>query len=107
MSVLQDLYGSDIESLEVARIWVENALGITLAAHDSLYRGGDYYRWDGPGGEELVLQINSDGEEPAYQESKLHNPRILLFVKSPREPERTRSALTAEGKFVFLERSEM
>lgn len=49
MERFSDLYGFSGLDLEAARTCLEEALNIRLTAHESLYRGGDYYSLDEPG----------------------------------------------------------
>lgn len=81
MSELQeDTFGWRHITLEVVARQVSAALGVPLELHDSSFRGGDYYRWDGTHGEELILQSNvldADGI-PDVEEFPDHS--VLLYA---------------------------
>ena len=71
------LFGACGLELDAARSTIEQALGLTLAAHESDYYGGNYYRFDGDS--HLVLRTNfldDDGEmaEAEYTET------VLLYL---------------------------
>jgi hypothetical protein len=65
-----DLYGAVNFYMDELRIEVEKALSIRFELHDSMYKGGDYYRAGSPGdNESIVIQRNKfelfDEEETA------------------------------------------
>lgn len=100
----QDLYGFRSNDLEEARASVEAALGVELSLHDSSYHGGDYYRKNTEANDEIVLQINDDGEGWAEEDYK--NYGVLLHVYSPERGDDYKKALTdRDGGFILLERS--
>ncbi len=73
MAKCYDLYGSHSLSLVELREAAEGCLGIRFTLHDSIYRGGDYFRSGDIGGEEFVIQLNrfeyeneEEIAEPAY-----------------------------------------
>jgi hypothetical protein len=81
---VQLLYGFENGSLDVLAHEVERCFGVHLQLHDSLWRGGDYYRYDSTS-EILILQVNSDGaasNEPA--EEAFPGYRFLLYVETTR-----------------------
>ncbi len=69
-----------MDDLEVARSLVEAALGVRFNAHESSYRGGEYYKFDGLGLEEIILQRNFDPIENEYCEEEAAEYPILLYV---------------------------
>lgn len=93
-----DLYGSNLD-LEPSRQTVEAALSIELRPHESLYRGGDYYRY----GETFILQRNRElGDELA--EPDFSDVSTLLYVDKAERPEQVKALLESEGSFVLLRR---
>jgi hypothetical protein len=57
------VFGSDAD-LEATRTVVEARLRVSLALHDSLYRGGDYYRGATSDDGEIIVQTNAELDEP-------------------------------------------
>lgn len=80
------VYGFAHNDLEQVRSDVERALGVQLAPHDSMYRGGLYYRQGNSGAENLILQYNYNPEEGEYTEEQYPEYPILLYVNQPRDP---------------------
>jgi len=89
-----DLYGFKHDNLEAARIAVEQALGIRLVAHESLYLGGDYYRLGSMREEHFILRRNIDllDNEPA--ELEFPEAGILLYVEGTKRSEELEQILT-------------
>jgi hypothetical protein len=58
MESVYDLYGISLGTLEGARQAIQKALGMTLKAHESSYRGGKYFRLHDVGREHFILQRN-------------------------------------------------
>jgi hypothetical protein len=81
-----DMYGFVQDGLEQVRSDVESMLNIQLAPHDSMYRGGLYYRLGNPGAENFVLQKNYNFEEQEYTEEQFSEYAILLYVNQPQDP---------------------
>jgi hypothetical protein len=92
------VYGSSV-SIEESRREVESRNQVSLTLHDSSYRGGDYYRGVGPGGEEWIVQANTDGEEPA--EDEWSGPTVLYVDGTQRDGE-VASALDGSDLFTHL-----
>jgi hypothetical protein len=103
----QDLYGSKAGGLEAARVRAEKTLGIELDSRNSSYRGGDYYSKNLENRDEVLLQINNDGEEGGWAEEDYKNFGILLRVYSPDHGDDYKKLLLADkdSGFTLLERS--
>jgi hypothetical protein len=67
--MLSSVYGLESSSIDEAKEVIERSLGVRFSAHESLYHGGAYYRYQ-QGRTEIILQLNYD-----------------LLDKSPAEPE--------------------
>lgn len=86
MTQYYDLYGFLQRDLEQVRTELEAALGIHFAPHDSMYRGGLYYRHDRSCSESFELQNNYNPEEEAYTEEQFAEYPILLYVNEASDP---------------------
>ena|SRR5262245_3333884 len=98
-----DLYGIAVEDIEAARKLIESILEAELDAHESLYRGGDYYCKELDDGR-LVLQSNKDllwqdGDplEERWAEPGFSNYPILVYVEGHSDSDRIRSLLTMDN----------
>ena len=101
-----DLYGFSEDDLEAARLAIERSLGIRLAAHESLYLGGDYYRLGHGGEEHFVLRRNIDPFDTEPAESKFPQARILFYVNETERPEEIEMLLLKQLPNVVLLRRE-
>ena len=102
----QDLFGLKSNDLEAARAVVERAFGLALEPRHSSYRGGDYYSNRLDNQDEIILQLNNDGEEGGWAEEDYKDFGVLLSVYSPENGDRYQKALVcANSGFVPLERS--
>jgi hypothetical protein len=101
-----DLYGFRNDDLEAAKLAVERSLGVRLAAHESLYLGGNYYRLGGLGGEHFILRRNIDllDDEPA--ELEFPEIGILLYVNETEQARDLEQILTAKIEGLLLLRRE-
>src|SRR5580658_3834171 len=54
------IYGFELDDLEEVRTLVERALGVRFQRRDSLYLGGDYFRFSGSSNEQWILFRNWD-----------------------------------------------
>lgn len=95
-----DLYGFEGEDIDVARHLVEGGLEIELDAHESLYRGGDYYRQE-LGNGELTLQANkdllwqdSDPFEEQWAEPEFAAYAVLLYIEGHSDSDAIKDQLT-------------
>ena len=86
MTHYYDLYGFVQDDLEQVRTELEATLGINFAPHDSMYRGGLYYRYDQSRSESLELQNNYNPEEEAHTEEQFSEYPVLLYVNEPSDP---------------------
>jgi hypothetical protein len=92
-----DLYGIAVEDIEAARKLIESILEVELDAHESMYRGGDYYCKELDGCR-LVLQPNNDllwqDDDPLeerWAEPDFSNYPILVYVEGHSDSNRIRS----------------
>jgi hypothetical protein len=104
MIKVYDTYGVDCSSLEEARALVESALGVLLQAHESGYRGGDYYRRDDPKTENLVLQRNYYTHQDEWAEPSHKSAPFLLYVSGSKRSDELRNTLLSCSSVIFLHR---
>jgi hypothetical protein len=108
MSARFDLYGSRVDDLDNVRTLVESVLGVTLAAHESGYHGGSYYRFDSGKGEHIILKKNFDPIENEWFEEKFKSYPILLYInETHRSDEFQKQLQSGETKFDLLRREEI
>lgn len=100
-----DLYGFVSDDLEAARVAMEQALDIHLAAHESLHTG-DYYRLGFTGEENFVLQKNFDPFYKEVIEDKFPKFCILLYVNKTERAEEIEQMLTSRITGIKLLRRE-
>ncbi len=74
------LFGLRLKDLKAARTLVEGALGLPLAEHESAYRAGEYYRFNGPGLEEVILQHNWDAIQNEWCEDEAAGYPLVLSI---------------------------
>ncbi len=81
-------YSVTAADLEEARSWVEEATGLTAEGRESSYLGGDYYFFDGEGGEEVQLFKNRDlfDRDPIIGESAEWKIALLVEDAEPASP---------------------
>jgi hypothetical protein len=65
--------------MEDAKETIEESLGVTFAAHDSLYHGGAYYRYE-EAGTEIILQRNYDLLDEAPAEPEAGELPLLVYI---------------------------
>jgi len=105
---IYDLYGFRIEDLETVRATVENALSIKFIAHESSYRGGDYYRFGKIGEEEFTLQRNFNPIDKEWIEEEFQGFPILLYVDKTNRSEKIERLLAARiAEFSLLRRRQI
>jgi hypothetical protein len=92
-----DVYGFLTDDLETVRASVESALGVVFAAHESSYRGGDYYRFGEVGNEELILQYNLSTVDGEWAEEGFREFPTLLYVDNTSRAEEIEKFLTAKN----------
>lgn len=89
------MYGFFGLDLEGARALVERALKVQLSPHDSVYRGGDYYRLK-DGDAELFLQRNYDCLDDGLAEAEFPEVRVLLYIDGKQHAEEISDLLRAQ-----------
>jgi len=99
-----DLYGFSTDGLEATRLAIEQALGIRLVAHESLYLGGDYYRLGRGHEEQFVLRRNIDLLDAEPAELKFPQARILFYVNETERPEEIQKLLIELPDIALLRR---
>jgi hypothetical protein len=107
MTKVFDLYGVLANSIEDACSAVERAIGERLNAHESSYRGGDYYRLHSVGQEHFILQRNFDEFEGEWHEENFQDMPFLLYVNETRRSDDLREALTAQPCICLLRHEEV
>ena len=107
MKKIFDIYGSQINDLQLCLKIIESAFDIQFEAHDSSYLGV-YYRWGKKYGEEFILQNNYDESEREFREKRFFNYKTLLYVNLPSDPDGIRKKLSSfANQLIFLERKEL
>lgn len=99
-----DLYGANADHLDVARDLVENALGIELRSHESMYWGGTYYLAKGTAFGDIAVRANFNSFTGALNKPEFPDCRFIVYVDDPPEPEVAKEKLVAGG-LLFLKRS--
>jgi hypothetical protein len=97
------LFGLKLTDIESAKNLVEKVLDLKLNAHESSYVG-DYYRADGPGDEEIVLQENYDRDDEEWTEPDHQDMALLLYINESTRADMIESKLKPETGFKLLER---
>ena len=101
MSVLYGFSGMDLER---ERELVEDGLKVPLAAHESYYRGGDYYRFNGDD-VTLILQENYDCIGDGLEEPDFPRFNVLMGLEGRRLPELERLVAERVSEAVLLRRA--
>jgi hypothetical protein len=103
-----DLYGSKRLTIAQLRDVIENALGLMFEAHESSYKGGEYFRIVPREGEEFVIQSNNfllDNEievaEPDYSDYA-----AIFWVAWTERADELREELAEINDLDFLRRKE-
>jgi len=97
-----DLYGFGNDDLEAAKLAVEQALGIRLTAHESLYFAGNYYRLGRLGEEHFILRRNIDPFDGEPAELEFPEVGILLYVNETERPRELEQILTTKTPGLLL-----
>jgi hypothetical protein len=71
-------------------------------AHESGYRGGEYYRLDSPKGENLLVQRNYDEFDDEWAEPAHQAAPFILYVNGTRRHEEPRQRLVAVPRITAL-----
>lgn len=80
---MQSVFGVQAQSLKEAREILESALKLKAEARENDARGGDYYSFEGPGDEEVLLMKNRDlyDDEPLYDDAA--EWEFVVYAHSP------------------------
>jgi hypothetical protein len=81
-----DLYGFTGSDIDAIRTAIETAAKFKFSAHESSYRGGDYYLLEN-GEERLTLQRNLDLMEDEPVEPDFPESKTLLYVEATERPD--------------------
>ena len=74
---IHKLFGAKLENIDEARTALERLLGVRFAPHESLYFGGDYFRFE-EAGTTLMLRCNFFDDDGDWVESAFPDERLLL-----------------------------
>ena len=85
-----DVYGFQSDNINELAQRLSGILNIEFSLHDSLYRGGAYYRSAIPGKEEFVLQRNKDLVDNELAEPEFPQFPILLYIDPTERSEEIR-----------------
>jgi hypothetical protein len=66
--------------MEEAKEMIEQSLGVSFSAHDSLYHGGAYYRYQ-QAGTEIILQRNYDLLDKSPAEPEAGELLVLVYIE--------------------------
>jgi hypothetical protein len=102
-----DLYGFKKTDIEDVRISIEKALGLSMEAHESLYRCGNYYRFGNDGEENFILQKNFDPFDNEWLEEEGQGLEIILYVNETSRAQEIESLLTNRIPEIRLLRREV
>jgi len=105
--VSYDLYGIECADIGVARAIVEGALKITLVAHESGYRCGEYFRYKDVGDEHFILQKNYDEFEDEWTEESFSQYPQLLYVNETTRSEELGKFLQSDERVSLLRHQEI
>lgn len=75
------IFGFKDSDIEIIRIALEESLKIKFIPHDSLYLGGEYYRYSNEEKETFILRKNTDLLDNELAEFEYPEFNILLFVE--------------------------
>lgn len=103
---IEFVFGVKAHTFENAREIVENALKTKAVARESSDRGGDYYSFDGPQEEEVLLVKNRDlyDDEPLYPDAA--EWEFVVYAHSPNADSDFVRALDSETERLFKVTSE-
>ncbi len=76
-----DIYGIPNDDIEATRLAIEGIIGVKLKSRESLYHGGDYYRWSGEGDESIILKRNIDLIDDELVEPEHSEMKLVLLVE--------------------------
>ncbi|HVN13211.1 MAG TPA: hypothetical protein VMT69_14035 [Kineosporiaceae bacterium] len=76
-----DEYGWTDRQIDQVAADIGDVLAIEFEARNSLYRG-DYYRWHGPGEEDLILQENFVEDDDGLPTDDRHPHHVVLLYAS-------------------------
>ena len=89
------LFGAT-ESPVVISERLAQALEMDLHLHESGYRGGEYFRGEGPTAQEVIIQLNFEDEEGYLAEAEFPAVSTLVYITQSIDDRRLDS-LAAEG----------
>lgn len=102
MNRISGVYGFTGLELEQAKTLMEQALDVRLSLHESLYRGGAYYRLVDEDEVELVIQRNYDCLDEELTESEFPEITVLLYLDGAGRAEALNYRLERDVKAAVL-----
>lgn len=80
---IYNLYGFQNVRLEQAKQFIETVLHIKFEEHDSLYQGGEYYKYGEKGGENFILKQNVDPfDDYELVEPNFPEYNVLFYINN-------------------------
>lgn len=101
-----DLYGTDYEDLDTARMALEPILDVKFQPHDSLYYGGLYYRYVSDTGTLMILRQNQELVDDELVEENFPSTGVLLSVEGTEKSQELEMLLSTQTPKVWLLRRE-
>lgn len=89
-----DIYGQRDSDLKKALSAIQQALSIRFEAHQSYYRGGEYYKFSSHDGENFILQKNFNSIEAEWTERDFEEMGVILYVNETERSEKLEKLLT-------------
>ncbi|MET9645558.1 hypothetical protein [Streptomyces syringium] len=77
------LYGAKFPSLHEAVGIMAAEMALKFHRHESLYRGGEYFRAQPRGFDEMTVEVNWEDSEGYLAEPDYADHSILVFVSNP------------------------
>jgi hypothetical protein len=102
---MNDLYGFPESALETVRASVEQALGIALVKHNTIYRG-EHYVCGECGAETFLLQANWEAIDGELMEDQFPDMGVLLYVHSSDRTTQIERLLTSRTSARLLARQQ-
>jgi hypothetical protein len=104
---IYELYCINAETIQEAKLRVENSLSITFVEHESSYHRGPYFVSGKQGSENFEIKLNIDPFEDVPNEHEFPYEHILLYVNNTQQSEKINSALTKENIALLLRREDL
>ncbi|WP_444900369.1 hypothetical protein ACJJIX_00050 [Microbulbifer sp. VAAC004] len=102
-----DLYGIDCNGLDNAKALIQNLLGVTLLAHESGFRCGEYYRLHDVGQEHFILQKNYDDIDEEWIEEEFLRSPLIFYVNETDRSSVLQAVLLKDKRITLLRHEEL